>query len=86
MSLTGRTTSIEPLRWSRHGPGLFEVFSASSDDLWAYMTFGPFSSSEALRKTIDWMTTQADWLPYAILSQATHSGSPPISGSIRPRV
>lgn len=65
--LSGRTTVLEPLQWSRHGVSLFEVFSASSDDLWTYMTFGPFSSPEDLEETIDWMNSQEDWLPYAIV-------------------
>ncbi len=67
MALTGRTARLEHLDWPQHGLGLFEVFSSAGDELWTYMTFGPFSSPEALRETIGWMTAQEDWLPYAIV-------------------
>lgn len=65
--LKGRTTSLEPLGWEEHGVALYEAFASATDDLWTYMTFGPFHRPDLLRETIDWMTAQPDWLPYAIV-------------------
>lgn len=64
--LSGRTTDVEPLDWARHGGALFERFAEAGDDLWTYMTFGPFPGPDDLRETMEWMASQQDWLPYAI--------------------
>ncbi len=67
VALSGSTTVLEPLEWTRHGHGLFAAFSTAGEDLWTYMTFGPFPHPDALRDTIDWMASQEDWVPYAFV-------------------
>lgn len=67
VTLTGRTVTLEPMAWSRHGAGLFEIFSTAPDSLWTYMSFGPFEDAVQLEETIESMVGAAGWLPYTII-------------------
>lgn len=66
-TLVGRTVTLEPLDWDRHGKGLYERLSDAPESLWTYMTFGPFAEASDMRSTVEWMLDQPDWLPYAII-------------------
>lgn len=65
--LPGRTVVLEPLDEASHSSALFEAFTGAGDELWTYMSFGPFDGPEDLGRTIEWMSSQTDWLPYAIV-------------------
>lgn len=67
VTLTGRTVTLEPLAWSRHGAALFDAFSSAPDSLWTYMSFGPFEDAGMLEETIKSMVGAPGWLPYAII-------------------
>lgn len=73
-ALPGRTVTLEPLEWVRHGGRLFEVLSTAGDDLWTYMTFGPFADISELEHLIADMGNRPDWVPYALVVDGDPAG------------
>jgi RimJ/RimL family protein N-acetyltransferase len=66
MELVGRTVTLVPLE-ADHAADLYSAFAPAHDSLWTYMTFGPFSSADALEKTLSTMISLEDWLPYSMI-------------------
>ena len=64
--LRGGSVTLVPLE-AAHAPDLYSVFADAPGSLWTYMTFGPFSSVDALEATLSAMIDLEDWLPYSIV-------------------
>ncbi len=66
VELQGRHVTLEPLDPNTHTSPLFSVFADAPDDLWTYMSIGPFGDETGLRRSLEGMVALDDWLPYAI--------------------
>lgn len=67
VALPGRTVTLEPLSWNRHGEGLWTALGDAPNSLWTYMSFGPFADRNEFRVTIDGLTALPDWVPFALV-------------------
>ena len=66
VSLRGRTVSIEPLDAQRHAAPLWEA-AGGHDDLWTWMTDGPYTSQDAFRESLERKQAAQDAVFLAIL-------------------
>lgn len=66
-AVEGRWCRLEPLA-EQHVPGLLDAYAADDGRMWTYMPWGPFDSVAGLRKVVDWIASQANWIGFAIVS------------------
>lgn len=60
--LGGARVVLEPLDWSAHGDGLYEVIGAPEvADIWDYMPMGPFPDQEAFQKHVSAAMSILGW-------------------------
>lgn len=66
--LFGASVVVEPLDVSRHGPALWQAFSADTEGwLWDYMGYGPFASQAAMAAAYERISAAADPFFYAFV-------------------
>ncbi|CAJ1928764.1 hypothetical protein CKOHBEJN_03892 [Aeromonas hydrophila] len=89
-SLNGWDCRLEPLDPERHGPGLWQAFSADSGAMWTYLTTGPYATEadmlvwlrECAAKTDPQFCTIFDEHGEQPLGLASYLRIDPLAGSI----
>lgn len=90
-SLFGASISLEPLDWAHHGQSLFKaICAAGCDDLWRYISLGPFSSYETFEQSLKTTALTHGWNMMALcdavsgraLGTASYMRIRPTAGSV----
>ncbi len=63
--LIGATVRLDPLDVPRHAGPLFDAYQSVSDELWTYMSIGPFATVEELTSTLTKLSRLDGWLLYS---------------------
>lgn len=76
--MQGRTVLLDPLSSSAHAEALTSAFNTSSDELWTYLPWGPFSSCsdpvDQVGSMIETIVGLDRWLSYAVLVEGSPLG------------
>ncbi|WP_447828311.1 GNAT family N-acetyltransferase [Aeromonas hydrophila] len=89
-SLNGWGCRLEPLDPERHGPGLWQAFSADSGAMWTYLTTGPYATEAGMLVWLRECAAKQDPQFYTIFDQdgeqplglASYLRIDPLAGSI----
>ncbi|TNH77050.1 GNAT family N-acetyltransferase [Aeromonas hydrophila] len=89
-SLNGWGCRLEPLDPERHGPGLWQAFSADSGAMWTYLTTGPYATEADMLVWLRECAAKTDPQFYTIFDQdgeqplglASYLRIDPLAGSI----
>lgn len=63
-----------PLNGAAHAEQLFSAFQPASDEMWTYMSFGPFADAGELERTLDSLVALEGWQPYAVTVEGVAVG------------
>ncbi|MGB0384543.1 MAG: GNAT family N-acetyltransferase [Ardenticatenaceae bacterium] len=69
----GRFVSLLPLDAERDGDDLFDISHGSTerDQIWTYLSYGPFQDVEAMKRTLAAQAQSTDTLFFAVVEQAS---------------
>ena len=89
-TLNGWGCRLEPLDPERHGPGLWQAFSADSGAMWTYLTTGPYATEADMLVWLRECAAKSDPQFYTIFDQdgeqslglASYLRIDPLAGSI----
>ncbi|MDD9211257.1 GNAT family N-acetyltransferase [Aeromonas dhakensis] len=89
-TLNGWGCRLEPLDPERHGPGLWQAFSADSGAMWTYLTTGPYATEADMLVWLRECATKRDPQFYTIFDEdgeqplglASYLRIDPLAGSI----
>ncbi|MBX9562429.1 GNAT family protein [Aeromonas hydrophila] len=89
-SLNGWGCRLEPLDPERHGPGLWQAFSADSGAMWTYLTTGPYATEADMLVWLRECAAKTDPQFYTIFDEhgeqplglASYLRIDPLAGSI----
>jgi RimJ/RimL family protein N-acetyltransferase len=65
--LEGAWVDLEPLDPGSHGPGLWAALETAPEEIWTYMTFGPFAGYDEFEAMLRSIADPDDWSAYAIV-------------------
>jgi RimJ/RimL family protein N-acetyltransferase len=71
-TLEGECVTLEPLNWVAHGNALSQHLTGpGNDDLWTYISIGPFKDGKWFAETYEQTRREASWQTLTIIDKAS---------------